>query len=405
MSNSYFCPKCRQTLNENQFYKSNNLEKHPNGFLSECKKCTTMHINNWDPKTYLPILEDIDVPYVPKEWDKLLADHIKDNKTITSMTILGKYIAKMKLKQYLPYRWKDTDHLQRLEEKRIRESMERGGYSIQDIDTVIEESRNLEPKTPRPTLAEIDVQPQEEEEDHFSTIGPGPAETPLELSDEDIIYLRVKWGRSYKPEEWVQLERLYEEMMNSYDIQQAGHIDTLILLCKTSLKANQLLDIGDVDGAQKMLKMYDGLMKSGKFTAAQNKAENGEFVDSISELVALCEKDGFIPRYYVDGPQDKIDRVIQDMQDYTRNLIIEEMHLGALIERAVQQIEEEKVREAASDATDSPDEDEDERFENDLFNEETTELTDKDFEEFEDFEEEWSNAADDFFNSLLEEDD
>ena len=160
-----------------------------------------------------------------------------------------------------------------------------------------------------------------------------------------------------------------------------------------------------VDGAQKMLKMYDGLMKSGKFTAAQNKAENGEFVDSISELVALCEKDGFIPRYYVDGPQDKIDRVIQDMQDYTRNLIIEEMHLGALIERAVQQIEEEKVREAASDATDSPDEDEDERFENDLFNEETAELTDKDFEDFEDFEEEWSNAADDFFNSLLEEDD
>ena len=160
-----------------------------------------------------------------------------------------------------------------------------------------------------------------------------------------------------------------------------------------------------VDGAQKMLKMYDGLMKSGKFTAAQNKAENGEFVDSISELVALCEKDGFIPRYYVDGPQDKIDRVIQDMQDYTRNLIIEEMHLGALIERAVQQIEEEKVREAASDATDSPDEDEDERFENDLFNEETAELTDKDFEDFEDFEEEWSNAADNFFNSLLEEDD
>jgi len=26
--------------------------------------------------------------------------------------------------------------------------------------------------------------------------------------------------------------------------------------------------MGDVDGAQKMLKMYDMLMKSGKFTAA-----------------------------------------------------------------------------------------------------------------------------------------
>ena len=40
-----------------------------------------------------------------------------------------------------------------------------------------------------------------------------------------------------------------------------------------------------------MSKVYDNLMKSGKFTAAQNKAESGEFVDSIGELVALCEKE------------------------------------------------------------------------------------------------------------------
>jgi hypothetical protein len=48
-------------------------------------------------------------------------------------------------------------------------------------------------------------------------------------------------------------------------------------------------------------------MKSGKFTAAQNKAENGEYVDSVGELVMMCEKDGFIPRYYVDEPNDKVD--------------------------------------------------------------------------------------------------
>jgi len=59
-----------------------------------------------------------------------------------------------------------------------------------------------------------------------------------------------------------------------------------------------------------MVKMYDMLMKSGKFTAAQNKTESGNAVDSISELVMLCEKDGFIPRYYVDGPKDKVDRTL-----------------------------------------------------------------------------------------------
>jgi len=40
----------------------------------------------------------------------------------------------------------------------------------------------------------------------------------LGLTDEDITYLRLKWGKTYKQEEWVQLEQLYNEMMDSYDI-------------------------------------------------------------------------------------------------------------------------------------------------------------------------------------------
>jgi hypothetical protein len=101
-------------------------------------------------------------------------------------------------------------------------------------------------------------------------------------------------------------------MMASYDIQTAGDINTLKLACKSSLKANQLLDLGDIEGAQKMSRVYDNFMKSGKWTAAQNKTEEAELIDSIGELVALCETDGFIPRYYVDSPKDKVDRVIQD---------------------------------------------------------------------------------------------
>jgi hypothetical protein len=59
-----------------------------------------------------------------------------------------------------------------------------------------------------------------------------------DLTDDDRTYLRLKWGKTYKPEEWIRLEQLYNEMMDSYDIQSAGHIDTLKLVCKTSLKAN-----------------------------------------------------------------------------------------------------------------------------------------------------------------------
>lgn len=69
-------------------------------------------------------------------------------------------------------------------------------------------------------------------------------------------------------------------------------------------------------------------MKSGRFTAAQNKTEAGEFIDSISELVMICEKEGFIPRFYIAEPNDKVDETLQDMKNYTKTLITGELNLG-----------------------------------------------------------------------------
>jgi hypothetical protein len=178
--------------------------------------------------------------------------------------------------------------------------MKRQGYDAQAIATAINKATFEMPEKPLEEPAAVVNAPAGPDEDYFARInGVEQDDFQDDLTDEDKIYLRLKWGKTYRPEEWIRLEQLYEEMMASYDIQGAGHIDTLKLLCKTSLKANQLIDIGDVEGFQKMSKVYDSLMKSGKFTAAQNKAESGEFVDSVAELVELCEKEGFIPRFYI----------------------------------------------------------------------------------------------------------
>lgn len=104
-----------------------------------------------------------------------------------------------------------------------------------------------------------------------------------------------------------------------------------------------------IEGFQKMSKAYDTLMRSGKFTAAQNKDEAGDAVDSVGELVAMCERDGFIPKYYIDSPKDKVDRVIQDMQEYTHDLVTEELGLGNLIENSLKALERERetIKEAS----------------------------------------------------------
>lgn len=127
-----------------------------------------------------------------------------------------------------------------------------------------------------------------------------------------------------------------------------------------------------------MSKVYDSLMKSGKFTAAQNKAENGEFVDSVGELIALCEKDGYIEKFYSDKPNDKVDITIQDMQRYTRRLVEEETNLNELLQAAI----ERNAKEDAEDKDESDIVDFDDMTMEDIENQITT---DRDFEEFNEF--------------------
>lgn len=394
VNKQYYCEKCNRTMAANQFYQSNNLEKYPEGIIPICKKCMTMHVDNWNPETYLWILQEADVPYIPEEWNKLMASYCKDKSKVTGTTVVGRYLAKMRLKQHSKYRWKDTEFIQELKNSEREQIMKKQGYDVQQIELANQRaSFTIPTEVAIPDLAPDPVNPflATGEEDYFSENAHETTDDDLGLTEEDIMYLRLKWGKTYKPEEWVKMEQLYNDMMESYDIQGAGHEDNLKLVCKASLKSNQLLDIGDIEGAQKAVKMYDQLMKSGKFTAAQNKAEKGEYVDSVGELVMLCEKDGFIPRYYVGEPNDKVDQTIADMKRYTKTLITEETNLGNLIEEALKNIQKE---DAASDT----DEDGVNISDEDIFEELEEQIHDEDFEEYSDFLD--NQAADD--ESLLE---
>lgn len=157
-------------------------------------------------------------------------------------------------------------------------------------------------------------------------------------------------------------------MMNSFDIQDADTINTLILICKTNLKMNQALDAGDIEGYQKLAKVSESLRKTAKFTAAQNKEQKNDYVDSVGELVAMCERQGFIPRYATDIPQDKVDLTLKDMKDYLFKLVTQDLGFGQQIEDALKKIQIQKEMNEA---------------ENDIFNEDDIEeLIDRDYEEF-----------------------
>ena len=365
------CQKCGKTMKIDQFYQRKDGSK-----MDLCKKCLTMHIDNFNPETFLWILEDMDIPYVPVEWNVLRDRAFAKNPNLNGMSVFGKYLSKMKLKQWKDYGWADSEKLQAINEERnkivamqrqeyednLKKQLESGDISEAQYKTLVSTSTQNQEQM----YIESDV-----DSDYENPYGDGSAFIPEEdlidvgekLTKEDKIYLAMKWGRLYKPIEWVELEKTYKEMMESFDIQDADTRNTLVTICKTYLKMNQAIDQGDVEGFQKFSKVYNELRKSAKFTAAQNKEQKEDFVDSVGELITLCERDGFIPRFTTDIPQDKVDATLKDMNEYVRKLVTQDLGFGQQIEDAIKKIQ---IQQAMQEDVETG----------------NTEVEDEDFEEF-----------------------
>ena len=172
------------------------------------------------------------------------------------------------------------------------------------------------------------------------------------LTEDDRRYLSLKWGKEFRPQEWVQMEQLYQEMIQAFNIDSPAHIDNLKLYCKASLKAHQLIAIGDVEGFQRMAKSCDMLMKTGNWAAMQHKEKEADAWNAVGELVALAEKEGPIPRFYIAQPNDKVDETLQDMNSYTNKLVREELNLGNLIENSLRAMARETSREEDEEIVD-----------------------------------------------------
>ena len=386
-SEMLYCPKCKKTMRGVNFYQ------YKDGTKCElCKSCLTMHVDNWDPDTYLWILEKFDVAYNEDFWIEIRNKaYAKDPYKINGTSVVGKYLSKMKLKQFKQWTWDRTEEWKQFREneaalhgnpnvkseeqlKEMEEAFHNGEITEAQWLTYKEINKPVE----TPTLDFINA------DGAVTTTGPGQGNNnpypvndhPFEVIDlpdvgneltaEDKIYLATKWGQLYSAADWVYLEQKYDDFMNSFDIQGAARIDTLIQICKLSLKMNQALDSGDMDSYAKLVAAYDKLMKSAKFTEAQNKDGDSDEFDSVGAIVAFCEKEtGFIPEYEITAPQDIIDTIIEDNHEYLRTLINNDTNLSQQIEQFLKKkeiLEEQKedrrkAKEQGKDVAEITDED------------------------------------------------
>jgi len=261
------CERCGHLLDEGNFYT------YRDGTKTElCKKCLTARVDAFDPDTFMWLLEKMDVPYIPTEWnilrDKAFA---KDPYKVNGTAIFGKYLSKMRLNQWKSYRWRDSEKCQRDAEAKktkteeelhafeaeIKEKYENGEIPKAQYQTLMStETQHKEVEAAKRTKAMTSTNEFGFNEQDF--ISEEELDDPsAELTKEDKLYLAMKWGRLYKPNEWIELERKYEEMMQGFDIQDPDTKNALILVCKTYLKMNQAINY-EISVAFKPCEPYQG---------------------------------------------------------------------------------------------------------------------------------------------------
>lgn len=322
------CTKCKRDFQKKDFY----LDKDRNP-MHQCKTCMAMSINLDSRSTILPILKEIDIPFIPAEFETLKENYAYhtvngaiQRKPKANQAVLGRYISKMKLTQYKDFRYSDSD---RFIEEADQSKNTTNAEAKEKLSALLDEGYSVERALEYMQKGEVSKNETDDEK----------------LNKKQVQSLRIKWGSVYQEDELIRLETLYKEMHDSYEIVTASHEDYLKQIVKTSLRMHSLIDDGDYETYTKLSSTYDKLMKSAKFTASQKKEED-RYIDSISEMVRLCEEVAFIPVYHKDEPQDIVDVTLRDLNNYTRNLVMGELNLGELLMNAAEQIklEEEKDR-------------------------------------------------------------
>ncbi|MDD4516795.1 hypothetical protein [Massilibacteroides sp.] len=344
----FFCPTCRKTMEESKFFKTGRTEKFKFGILPTCKTCLIMGVIDNDPNTFIGLLKEIDIPYIPTEWRTLLV-----KKPPQAPSIFGKYVSKMCLNQFKKYKWADTVRLVEDDQQALLQALRQESETETEAEDKVSEIMNMEDiEVPMPNklsrgsnsiLKTGDDTPPPE------IYGLTEENSVFNLTNEEIQQLRFDWGDDYNEQQFLKLEQLFSDMRSAYVLQDPVAVSNTRLFCKMTLKMNEFLDIGDVESAAKISRQLDLFVKTLNLAPSQQK-DRQQKTFAICQMAFLCEKEGgFIPSFYDGKPNDKIDQLLLDLMEYTRDLVKGETGLADMIENAEVLLQDYKINEEDPD--------------------------------------------------------
>ena len=266
------CNRCGGSFGPENFSPSRSIFCK-DGYLPICNTCLNNFLkeNDFNWRDVDKICQYADIPFIPKEWERLREMTDEDSLFSTYATIFQG-------EEYEGLGW----------------------------DSYYEQFKNLK------------------------EVGLIEDELP-KLRDEKFKKLREKWGGNYADEDLVYLEGLYTGLLATQNVNGASQVDQAKKICKISFEIDSRIREGD--DFDKLLTSYDKLVKTAEFTPKNVK--NATDFDSVGELFRWLEKRGWKNKFYDNVTRDIVDETMKNVQNFTQRLYTNETGISEEIDRRV----------------------------------------------------------------------
>jgi len=260
------CSSCNKNKLTTFFYKVDS-PMYPDGMLNICRDCVREQIDVEDIGQVISFLRQIDKPFIQNYWDE--ACKSKNHP-------LGEYIRKV-------------NSLQQVKNKDFNNSDGINGVGKIDLSSA---------KAP----------------DFIENV----KGEVIEYSDE----LVNKWGIGYKKEEYLRMEKFYQDMRLTHEIQTPVHVQKLMELAYLTIEQQRLRQERDIPNYTKLAKTIDDMEKSAGFRPVDRQGIDGATgIKSFSQIWEEVEKRGFRKPPPPVFDEDIVDAMIVSLANYYVRLV------------------------------------------------------------------------------------
>lgn len=165
---------------------------------------------------------------------------------------------------------------------------------------------------------------------------------------------RLKWGEQYTFEELIKLDSIYTRTLRANNITNPLQKEAVKTLCKLQIEMDEAIRAKDAKAIKDFSNAWSTFAKQADLEGMINETKTDD-ITTVAELYKYMEDNGFQFKYFDGVARDEVDRTINDMQTYIRNLVLESTGLQPLLEemarKRIETTEEEHTQKVVSNTT------------------------------------------------------